>query len=268
MSGAAVALREAGLSRGGRPLWSGLSLDVRPGEFLTVLGPNGAGKSSLLRVLLGLLRLTEGSVEVCGQRPRRGSPDVGWVPQQRGFDVDLGARGRDLVRFGADGHRWGSRPLAADVRRRIDAAIADVGATDYADAPVGRLSGGEQQRLRLAQALLGDPRVLLCDEPLLSLDLQHQRAVVELIDRRRRTADTAVLFVTHEVNPVLPVTDRVLYLVHGRWAIGTPSEVMTGECLSDLYGAPVDVLTVRGRLLVVGAADSSVSELDPHEHEH
>ncbi|HEX2289163.1 MAG TPA: ATP-binding cassette domain-containing protein, partial [Pseudonocardiaceae bacterium] len=137
-------------------------------------------------------------------------------------------------------------------RARVDAALAAVGGTAYADAPVGRLSGGEQQRLRVAQALVGDPAVMLCDEPLLSLDLAHQQSVTRLIDRRRRKAATAVVFVTHEINPVLPLVDRVLYLVDGRFRIGTPDEVMNSATLSQLYGADVEVIKVRGRLLVIG----------------
>ena len=266
-----ISLRSAALQFGERRLWSGLDLEVGQGEFLAVLGPNGSGKTSLLKVLLGLASLTAGTVEICGSRPRRGSDLVGYVPQQKGFDADLGARGRDLVALGADGHRFGRPWSRPEVRRKVDRAIASVGATSYASAPVGKLSGGEQQRLRIAQALLGDPRVLLCDEPLLSLDLAHQRAVVGLIDARRRSARTAVVFVTHEINPVLPIVDRVLYLVGGRWAIGTPEEVMTSACLSGLYGTEVDVLRVRGRLIVVGAADSSTTELcddDHHLHLH
>jgi zinc/manganese transport system ATP-binding protein len=142
----------------------------------------------------------------------------------------------------------------------VAAAIAAVGATGYAGAPLGSLSGGEQQRLRIAQALLGEPAVLLCDEPLLSLDLRHQQAVMSLIDGLRRDRDTAVLLVTHEINPILPLVDRVLYVVGGRWAVGTPDEVMTSERLTDLYGAPVDVLRVRDRIIVVGAPDL--------EHDH
>ena len=138
----------------------------------------------------------------------------------------------------------------------------------YADAPIGRLSGGEQQRLRVAQALLGDPALLLCDEPLLSLDLSHQRGVVELIDARRRAARTAVVFVTHEINPILPFVDRILYLAGGRWAAGPVDEVMTSERLSDLYGVAVDVLRVRGRIVVVGAADSVGTDLAAGDHLH
>ena len=185
---------------------------------------------------------------MCGRRPRRGSNVVGYIPQQKSFDRDLPLRGRDLVRLGLDGHRWGVGMPHRDSSKQVTRVIEAVGASAYADAPIGLLSGGEQQRLRIAQALLGDPRVLLCDEPLLSLDMQHQQAVVALIDERRREAHTSVVFVSHEVNPILPMVDRVLYLVGGRWAVGTPDEVMTGERLSDLYEADVDVLRVRGCL--------------------
>jgi len=262
-----VRMRAATLRLGERDLWRGLDLDVAPGEFLAVLGPNGGGKTSLLKVLLGLYRLTEGSVEVCGRRPRRGSDLVGYVPQQKAFEPDAPLRGRDLVRLGLDGHRWGIGLGGRDTRRRVDDAIAAVGAAGYADAPLGLLSGGEQQRLRIAQALLGDPRVLLCDEPLLSLDLHHQQATSELIDRRRRESGTSVLFVTHEINPVLPMVDRVLYLVGTKWAIGTPDEVLRSERLSELYGTHIDVLRVHGRVVVVGAPDAPHGEGAHHHHE-
>ena len=264
-----VRLHGASLRFGTRELWRGLDLAVAPGEFLAVLGPNGSGKTSLLKVLLGLLPLSAGTVEVCGRTPRRGSDLVGYVPQQRSFDRDIPLRGRDLVRLGLDGHRWGFPVPNRAARARVDAAIAAVGASGYAGAPLGRLSGGEQQRLRIAQALLGDPRVLLCDEPLLSLDLNHQQATSALIDARRRTAGSSVVFVTHEINPILPLVDRVLYLVGGRWAVGTPDEIMTSGTLSALYGTPVDVLRVRDRVVVVGAPDSADSDLGGgHHHTH
>jgi zinc/manganese transport system ATP-binding protein len=252
----AVSLRGARVSFGDRTLWDGLDLDVTPGEFVTVLGPNGSGKTTLVRVLLGLLPLTAGEVRIAGRPPRRGSPHIGYIPQQKALDPDLPLRGRDLVGLGLDGHHFGIGFRGRRERReRVDAALAAVSGTGYADAPVGRLSGGEQQRLRVAQALVGDPDVLLCDEPLLSLDLSHQRTVTHLIDERRRAAGTAVLFVTHEINPVLPLVDRVLYIVNGRFRIGPPEEVMTSEVLSELYRTRVDVLRVRGRLVVVGAED-------------
>jgi zinc/manganese transport system ATP-binding protein len=251
---------------GDRTLWGDLTLDVAPGEFLAVLGPNGSGKTTLLKVLLGLTPLSAGTVEVCGRTPRRGSDAVGYIPQQKSFDRDLPLRGRDLVRLGLDGHRWGVGLPNRGAAQQVAEAIEAVGATAYADSPIGVLSGGEQQRLRIAQALLGDPSLLLCDEPLLSLDLQHQQAVSALIDARRRTADTTVLFVSHEVNPILPMIGRVLYLVGGRWAVGTPDEVMTGERLSELYGTDVDVLRVRDRIVVVGAPEGVHGEPGAHHH--
>ena len=264
----AVRLRGAGLSFGDRTLWSQLDLDIESGSFIAVLGPNGSGKTSLLKVLLGLQHLTAGTVEVAGRAPRRGSHLVGYVPQQKNFDRDLPLRGRDLVGLGLDGHRWGMPVPSRSRRARIDAALRDVGAEGYADEPIGQLSGGEQQRLRVAQALLGNPAVLLCDEPLLSLDLANQRAVTELVDRSRREQGAAVVFVTHEVNPVLPLVDRILYLVEGRWTTGTPDEVMTSERLSELYQTDVDVLRIRGRIIVVGAPDSAHHEPGAAHHHH
>ncbi|MFM1724506.1 MULTISPECIES: metal ABC transporter ATP-binding protein [Rhodococcus] len=258
MSGTpAVELRDACLAFGERTLWSGLNLAVEQGEFIAVLGPNGSGKTSLLKVLLGQLAPTSGTVRIAGTPARAGNAHVGYVPQQKSLDEGLPLRGRDLVGLGVDGHRWGTG-LFGRARRRaiVDSAIAQVGAEAYVDAPIGSMSGGEQQRLRIAQALVGDPKVLLCDEPLLSLDLANQHRVSELIDRRRRDHDTAVLFVTHEINPILPLVDRVLYLVDGKFQIGTPEEVMTSEVLSDLYRTDVEVLHVRGRLVVVGTGDA------------
>lgn len=252
-----VSLRGAALAYGDRVLWHDLDLDVRPGEFLAVLGPNGSGKTSLLRVLLGRQQLTAGTVTVLGRSPCRGGRHIGYVPQQKYLPAHTMVRARDLVRLGIDGHRWGLPLAPLTVRRRVDEILESVGATPYADVPVGRLSGGEQQRVRIAQALATDPRILLCDEPLLSLDLQHQRTVTALVDRRRRSADTAVVFVTHEINPVLGLVDRVLYLAPGGFRVGPPDEVMTTSTLSGLYGTRVDVVRVRDRIVVVGAPDAA-----------
>lgn len=264
---AVIELDSAELRFGDRTLWSGLTLAVEKGEFLAVLGPNGSGKTSLIKVLLGLRPLTSGTVRLGGEPPRRGSSKVGYVPQQRGFDSDLGARGIDLVALGFDGHRYGLPWPNPTKRRLLIEVIEQVGASGFANSPIGLLSGGEQQRLRIAQALLSSPHVLLCDEPLLSLDLANQKAIVDLIDERRRASNTAVVFVTHEINPILPVVDRIVYIVDGRWAIGTPEEVMTSERLSDLYQTRVEVTRIRDKLLVVGATDASASfGLRTNEH--
>ena len=253
---------------GGRPVLRGLDVAVEAGEFVAVLGPNGSGKTTLIKVLLGLLEPTAGTVAVDGLAPRHARHLIGYVPQHRGFDADLPLRGRDLVELGLTGGRPGLPIRRAGVRRQVDEVLALVGAEAFASAPVGLLSGGEQQRLRIAQALLGDPRLLLLDEPLLALDPGAQAGITELIDERRRSTGLGVLFVTHEINPILPVVDRVLYLVAGRAALGRPEEVMTTETLSALYGAPVEVLHVGGRTLVL-AGDGEVSGLlGHHHHEH
>jgi zinc/manganese transport system ATP-binding protein len=255
-----VAAENLALRFGERTLFEGLGFELERGELLAVLGPNGTGKTSLIRILLGLLEPSAGRVAVEGCPPRQRCHRIGYVPQQRVFDRDLVLRGRDLVRLGLDGHRWGFGRLDGGAQARVDAALAEVGASAHADAPVGRLSGGEQQRLRVAQALVADPVLILADEPLLSLDLAHQRGVVDLLDARRERAGTPVVFVTHDVNPVLHSVDRVLYLAPGSWAIGTPDEVLTTETLSRLYSTDVDVLRVRGRVVVVGTPD------DQHVH--
>ncbi|HEY4864355.1 MAG TPA: ATP-binding cassette domain-containing protein [Candidatus Dormibacteraeota bacterium] len=245
----AIRIDGSTLRLAGRPIWQDLTLSVPEGEFLAVIGPNGAGKTSLLKVLLGLLP-AGGVVEVLGQPPRRGNRRIGYVPQQKAIDPDLPVRGRDLVRMGLDGDRWrfGGSPEAG---RRVDEMLAAVGASAFADASIGRLSGGEQQRLRIAQALVGEPRLLLLDEPLLSLDLHHQREICELISSWQERSGGTVVFVTHDVNPVLSMTDRVLAVVGGRWAAGRPGEILTSATMSDLYGAPVDVVQVRGRVVVL-----------------
>nr|WP_217498867.1 ATP-binding cassette domain-containing protein [Leifsonia sp. C5G2] len=257
-------MREASLGFGDRTLWSGLDLDVHAGEFVAVLGPNGSGKTSLLRTILGQQRLDAGEISFEGHPVRRGDRRIGYIPQQKLIPAGTPMRARDLVALGVDGHRWGLPIPRRSDRAQVDRLIDAVGARRYANTPVGSLSGGEQQRLRVAQALAGDPALLLCDEPLLSLDLQHQRGVSELIDRRRREHDSAVVFVTHDVNPVLGMVDRVLYLAGGRFRAGTPDEVLRSDVLTDLYGTPVDVIRSRGRIVVVGIPDAETH--DHHEH--
>jgi zinc/manganese transport system ATP-binding protein len=253
----------AALRRGSRELWSGLDLDVAPGEFIAVLGPSGSGKTTLLRAILGLERLSAGSIRALGEEVRtRGNRRIGYVPQQRPLAAETALRGRDLVGLGIDGHRFGLPFSRRADRDRVSELVHAMGADAYADRPVGELSGGEQQRLRVGQALADDPLLLLCDEPLTSLDLANQRAVVRLIDQHRRRTGAAVVFVTHDINPVLEHVDRILYIAHGRFMLGEPDEVLNSAVLSDLYGAPVYVLRAGDRLVVVGAPDAE----DAHHH--
>ncbi len=264
MTAPAVHLDAVTLEYGGRRIWTDLSFDVARGAFVAILGPNGAGKTSLLRAILGLVAPTSGRIEVMGAAPLRGDPCIGYVPQHQHFDAETPLRGRDLVRLGLDGHRWGVGLPNADASARVTEAIASVDATPYANAPIGRLSGGEQQRLRIAQALVSRPHLLLCDEPLASLDLRHQRGITDLLQGWRERAKGTILFVTHDVNPVLHLVDRVLFVVNGRWAAGTPDEVLTSEQLSALYGSHVDVVRVHGRILVVGETDTGYAADEPH----
>ncbi|MDP3207920.1 MAG: ATP-binding cassette domain-containing protein [Rhodoglobus sp.] len=238
-------------------LWSGLDLAVAPGEFLAVLGGNGSGKTSLLRAILGATPLDAGTIELEGRPVRRGDRRIGYIPQQKIVQPGTPLRGRDLVTLGVNGHRFGL-PITSRVERaRVDALLTAVGADSYATRPLGELSGGEQQRLRVAQALADDPVLLLCDEPLASLDLHHQAAIAGLIDARRRDSNTAVVFVTHDINPVLSMVDRILYLAEGKFTIGPPDEVLRSDVLSELYGTPVEVFRNRGRVFVAGAPEHS-----------
>jgi zinc/manganese transport system ATP-binding protein len=254
-----VSTRDASLAFGDRVLWSGLDLDIPPGQFVAILGSNGSGKTSLIRVLLGEQPLSTGEAWIAGEPVRRGSTLVGYVPQKVSIDSATMVKARDVVRMGLDGHRWGM-PIGTArtrhaVRRIIDELLASVGAAQLADAPVSMLSGGELQRVRVAAALASNPSILLCDEPLAALDLRHQQEVAALLDRRRREHDTAVLFVTHDINAVLDYVDQVLYLAAGRFRLGPPEEVLTSEGLTELYGAPVDVIRAQGRVIVVASTD-------------
>lgn len=251
---------------GGRVVWSDLSMTIGQGEFVAILGPNGSGKTTLLRVLLGELPLAQGSASVLGNDPGRLNRAIGYLPQRRHFDASTRIRGIDLVRLGLDGARWGL-PLRRSGREHVDEAIAMVGAGEYASRPIGRLSGGEQQRLLIAQALVSRPRLLVLDEPLDSLDLPNQTAVAALLARICHRQGVSVLLVAHDVNPLLPELERVVYLGAGRAAVGTPREVVTAQTLSWLYGVPIEVLQAAdGRLVVVGLPEAPALHSDRHEH--
>jgi zinc/manganese transport system ATP-binding protein len=257
MTSPILTFTKASLRFNERTLWRDLNVAVKPGEFIALLGPNGSGKTSFLKVVLGLNQLSGGNVKIHDTPPHRGNSKIGYIPQQKAFDSDLPLRGRDIVQLGLDGHRYGLFGRGKRTWSRVDEVIKEVGATRQAMRPIGSLSGGEQQRLRIAQALLSRPELLLCDEPLLSLDLKGQQIISSLINTYRQRYNMAVLFVTHDINPILDMVDRVLYVANGQWALGTPDEVLTTECLTQLYGTPVDVLKVRGRIVVVTGSDTS-----------
>jgi zinc/manganese transport system ATP-binding protein len=261
-----VELDHVTLSLGDRKILSDISFAINAGEFIGVLGPNGAGKTTLMRALLGLIPTSGGSLRVLGETARRGNPAIGYMPQFRSQAAQTALRGWDFVAAASDGHRWGL-PLP-DRRRRqmVEDAISLVGAENLAERPINSLSGGERQRLLLAQALLGEPKLLLLDEPLISLDPHHQKVVVDLVRDVQRRLGIAVLFSAHELNPLLPAIDRVLYLGKGQAALGTVSDVITGPVLSRLYGSEIEVVHLRGRIFVMSGGHDL--EHDAHQHEH
>jgi zinc/manganese transport system ATP-binding protein len=244
-----------GVRLGGREILRDVSFTIRPGEFTGLIGPNGAGKTTLLRVILGLQPATRGSVLLDGApRPARDS-SIGYVPQKLAIEPDMPLRVRDVVSLGLDGNKFGIRLPSRARRERVSDMLAAVGAQRYADARVGELSGGEQQRVMIAHALISRPRLLLLDEPLANLDISSEQGIVSVLARLARAEGVAVLLSAHDMNPLMPVMDRIVYVAAGRVAVGRTDEVVQPEVLSRLYGQHVDVIRVHGRVLVVAAAE-------------
>ena len=267
----AVGLERAGVSLGGRFVWRDVDLTVSTGEFVAILGPNGAGKSTLLKALLGVVPLAEGQARIFGKPVRRGNDEVGYLPQRRRFDPDLRIRAVDLVRLGLDGAHWGVPFPSWAARSRaksdqVDSVIHLVGAEAYAQRPIGELSGGEQQRILIAQALVTGARMLALDEPLDSLDLSNQQSISALVRDICQHQGVTVLLVAHDVNPILPFIDRVVYAANGQVVSGRPEEVIQTQTLTRLYGAPVEVLrTSDGRVVVVGQHEPVTYHAHPHD---
>lgn len=264
-AGYAIELDRATLARGGRIVLQEVSAAIRAGEFIGVLGPNGSGKTTLLRAILGLLQPGSGEVRVFGRPPARGNPAAGYLPQQRAAVADLPLRGWDYVANAWRGERWGLPLLGRHARRQVARAIELVEGGALATRRLSQLSGGELQRLLLAQALLGEPSLLLLDEPLIGLDPHFQQAVIALVRRIQQSREITVLFTAHDLNPLLGTMDRVLYLGQRHAAIGTVDEVITAEVLSRLYGTPIEVLRLGGRILVV--AGHGPAEPEAHLHD-
>ena len=267
--GGAELLRAEGISvrLSGREVLHDVGFSLRPGEFAALIGSNGAGKTTLLKVILGLQPVSAGTVLVAGQAHSRRHPVIGYVPQKIELDPDMPVRARDLVGLGLDGQRLGLPLPSARRRARIDEMLRAVGAEQFGDARVGNLSGGEQQRVLIAHALISRPRLLLLDEPLANLDIASEQDVVALLSRVAREQQIAVLISAHDMNPLLPVMDRIIYLAAGRAASGTTEEVVRTDVLSALYGQHVDVIRVHDRILVVaGRGEAQPVPPDPAIH--
>jgi zinc/manganese transport system ATP-binding protein len=269
-----IELDRATISIGGRSILVDTSFAIRRGEFIGVLGPNGAGKTTLMRAILGLQPLSAGSLRVFGRAPQRGDSEIGYLPQVRTVLPDLRVRGFDFVASSVHGERWGVPSLTRDDRIMIDKTLEAAGARDLAGRPLSEMSGGERQRLLLAQALLGEPQLLLLDEPLISLDYRYQEAVIDLVRRFARERNITVLFSAHELNQLIGTLDRVLYLGNGHAALGTVAEVATAPVLSKLYGADIQVVHADGHIFVlsrgrdVERSDHAHEEGHSHDHHH
>ena len=237
----------------GRTILKKVSFDVEQGDFVAILGPNGAGKTTLFKLLLGLLKPTSGSIDVLGMSPHRGDANIGYAPQHRVLETDLALRARDVVGFGIDGNKWGIGFGSKERDVKINAVLKEVDAYQFADAPVGRLSGGEQQRLLIAQALITDPKILLLDEPLSNLDLAHAQEIVSVLNNVSKKRNVTIMLVSHDINPLLSNATKVLYMANGCAVLGTPDEVITGSSLSKLYDTNVEVIRSGGHVFVVGA---------------
>ena len=262
----AIEFRQVALRLGGRDVLAGVSLEIATGEFVGVLGPNGAGKTTLMRAVLGLVSASRGTIRVLGRPAARGNPAVGYMPQIRSSGNDLRLSGWGFVAGVVDGHRLGLPFVGKAARAEVDRVLDLVGAGDLARRPLAELSGGEQQRLLLAPALIGRPQLLLLDEPLVNLDPHYQDDLVGLAKSLCDELGVTILFSAHEVNPLLGALDRVLYLGSGRAALGTVDDVITGPVLSRLYGAEIDVVRLKGRIFVM-SGDHDV-ERDIHRHDH
>jgi zinc/manganese transport system ATP-binding protein len=262
----AVALEGVSLAVGGRTVLADISLAIAEGEFVGVLGANGSGKTTLFRAILGLNRATAGSIKVFGVPVGNGNPAVGYLPQVRTTAATVALTGRDFMAASINGERFGLPWPAAGAQDDIDRVLEIVGATALARRPLAQMSGGERQRLLIAQSLLGKPRLLLLDEPLIGLDPYQQRVVVELVRDLSRAMKLTVLFSAHELNQLLPAVDRVLYLGRGKAALGTVDEVIRPDVLSGLYGAPIEVVRA-GRHIFVMSQGQDIERDHHHDHQ-
>lgn len=263
-NGAVLEVDDVSVAFSGRTILDHVSFEIRSGEFTGLIGSNGVGKTTLLRVILGLQRSSTGEVRILGAQKKRSSRSIGYVPQKVLLDPDVPIRARDLVALGLDAHRIGLPRRTAAQRDLVERTLEEVDATAFADARVGSLSGGEQQRVLIAHALISRPELLLLDEPLANLDPKSVQEIVALLHRIVVEHGVAVLLSAHEMNALLPVMDRIVYVTGGRAASGTTDEVIRSDVLSALYGHHVDVLQLHGRVLVVAEPGAETDDIPSH----
>ena len=238
----------------GKPAIVDITFRVDEPAFVTVLGPNGAGKTTLLRVALGLVKPLKGRVVVLGldvtKEVDRVRHMVGYVPQRERISQDAPVLVRDVVLMGIISRKpVGRAPNQHDVEKAREALRA-VGMEDMWDEPFSHLSGGQQQRVLIARALAADPKLLLLDEPFSGVDSSSQRIIIEVL---RELVDNGigVLLVTHDVNPLMRVTDYVLLLNKRVLGFGRPTEALTPSALRETYGRDVEIITVGGACFVI-----------------
>jgi zinc/manganese transport system ATP-binding protein len=237
----------------GRVVWQDANFEIDRGEFVAIIGPNGAGKTTLLRLLLGMQRPISGRITVLGAEPQRGNRQIGYVPQQHLIDTESHIQSIELVRLGISGNKWGFSLFSHDDRNVALSALESVGAVELANRHLGELSGGELQRIFLAEALVSNPDILLLDEPLSNLDIRREGDLVRLVRDVVRSRNVTAMLIAHNINPMLPYLDRVIYIANGKVASGKPDEVLTSESLSRLYGMDIEVLhDSKGNIAIIG----------------
>ena len=259
----AVQISDLSVSLGGNEILSGVNAEIHAGEFIGIFGPNGAGKTTLVRCILGTLPPTHGSLEVLGLAPSKAAREIGYMPQGHGGFDFTALSARALVEAACHGDQWGMPWTSKKSKQEVDRVLEVTEAAHYAKRPFSVLSGGERQRVMLAQALLGDPKILVLDEPLASLDPKNQALLIECVARVKRLTQATVLFVAHDMNPLMHVMNRVLYLAGGGAVLGKLDDVVTSASLSKLYGFEIEVVRVENRVFVV-SAEGNVTEYAHH----